>query len=148
MEANEIRFKKQLTDQHFSQLKIECLLMQILAQLTRHPNQVVDRHQFIEQVWQNNTNVGNPALTKAISKLRKLFKEEMQLEGIIETIPKKGYRLRAKVRPAALASAQIDGAQKGKMLSNQILVIAAFLALGLIFLMRIFSHSLWHQMGH
>lgn len=148
LDANEIRYKKQLTDSSFCHLKLEFLLVQILEQLSVRPSEVVCRQQFIQALWQNNANVGNPALTKAISKLRKLFKEELQLENVIETIPKKGYRLKAKVRPLIIASEQVELPQKGLKLSNKSIIVAIVLAYGLILVLRVFSHSFMHQMTH
>lgn len=147
LEANEIRYKRQLTDTCFQQVKLEFLLVRILEQLAMHPNEVVCRQQFIRHIWENNINVGNTALTKAISKLRKVLKEELQLEGFIETIPKKGYRLKAKVRSHEIASSQVEAAQKVKKSINIPLILVLVLVFGL-FLIRLFSHSFMHQMGH
>ena len=52
----------------------------------------------MEKVWPG-TVVGDEALTNAINKLRKAFGDDRQNPRVIETIPKAGYRLIAKVEP-------------------------------------------------
>ena len=72
--------------------------MQVLVYLAERAGEVVTRKQILEDVWQG-TFVGDEALTNAIRKLRLAFGEEGADPTLIQTIPKKGYRLNASVTP-------------------------------------------------
>ena len=73
-------------------ISIEPLIMEALNLLsTEHP-EVVSRSDFLRRVWKN-TFSGDESLSRAISVLRKQFKILGEQNRVIETIPKKGYRL-------------------------------------------------------
>jgi Tol biopolymer transport system component/DNA-binding winged helix-turn-helix (wHTH) protein len=69
--------------------------MQVLVVLIEAPG-VVSRQELFDTVWPG-TYVVDESLTRAISSLRKLFDDDPKDPKIIETIPKKGYRLLAPV---------------------------------------------------
>lgn len=78
--------------------------MQVLVVLMEHPG-VVSRRALFDEVWPD-TSVVDESLTQAISSLRKIFDDDAKHPTIIETIPKKGYRLLATVEtiPASESS--------------------------------------------
>lgn len=76
--------------------KIEPKIMNVLLCLAEHPNQVVTREFIFETVW-GETIVVDMALTRAISELRSIFKDKATSPTVIETIPKRGYRLIARI---------------------------------------------------
>ncbi len=82
-----------------NRISIENQLMKILVLLWQNEGEVVQRSTFVKHVWQGNELVGREALTKNISRLRKVLAAN-DLDSIleIETVPKKGYKLRI-VRP-------------------------------------------------
>jgi Tol biopolymer transport system component/DNA-binding winged helix-turn-helix (wHTH) protein len=83
--------------------------MQVLVVLMEHPG-VVSRQAIFDKVWPD-TSVVDESLTRAISSLRKLFDDDPKHPRIIETIPKKGYRLLATVTsiPASDSSPGLSG---------------------------------------
>lgn len=76
--------------------RIEPKSMEVLIYLFAHAGQVVSRAQIQDEVW-GDVIVGDDSLTNAIIKLRKAFGDDARNPQVIETIPKRGYRLIAKV---------------------------------------------------
>lgn len=82
-------------------VKLEPRIIKVLEILIRHSPSVVTREQLIEEVW-DNYGGAEDALNHAISQLRKVLHDTDKQNRIIETIPKKGYRLRqVETRPAS-----------------------------------------------
>jgi Tol biopolymer transport system component/DNA-binding winged helix-turn-helix (wHTH) protein len=78
--------------------------MRVLTVLVTTPG-VISRQQLFDAVWPD-TLVVDESLTRAISSLRKLFDDDPKEPRVIETIPKKGYRLLApvvRIEPTATA---------------------------------------------
>ncbi len=66
--------------------------MEVLMCLVRSGTQVVHRDEVIESVWKDIV-VNEEVLTLSISRLRRVFSDNPKSPQLIETIPKKGYRL-------------------------------------------------------
>jgi DNA-binding winged helix-turn-helix (wHTH) protein len=65
--------------------------MGVLVTLYSHANETISREKILNRVW--GPDQGNDlGLTQAISRLRKIFKNQTPLEVIV-TVPKVGYRL-------------------------------------------------------
>lgn len=89
--------------------------MEVLLYLVKRGTQVASRQALLEQVWAE-TAVNDEVLTLAISRLRAALSDNPRQPRLIETIPKKGYRLMLPVqtcpprpirsRPAFLKSAR------------------------------------------
>lgn len=80
------------------EVHIEPKVMLVLVHLAERPGQVVGRQELEELVW-TDTVVGYEAVTNAVIKLRKALGDDARHPEIIETIPKRGYRLLAEVTP-------------------------------------------------
>lgn len=103
---------------------IEPRIMDVLCLLAESPGDVVTRDHLISTIWQVQFG-GDESLTRAISIIRKTFKKAGDTGVVIETIPKRGYRLVRDVRsftgsqtPApALAStpAQVTSSEKSSV---------------------------------
>ena len=65
--------------------------MRVLVHLCENPG-VVSRQDLLEAVWPD-TVVVEEVLTRSVSELRKLFDDDPRAPRVIETIPKRGYRL-------------------------------------------------------
>jgi DNA-binding winged helix-turn-helix (wHTH) protein len=97
--------------------------MKVLALLMSRPGQVVGRAEVFESVWRNQV-VGDDALTRSISDIRAEINRLSERRGLIETLPKRGYRWTADVRrasasplrtaagPAAALAAEPPGARR------------------------------------
>lgn len=77
-------------------IKVEAKVMDVLVYLARHAGRVVSRQQLESEVWQGVV-VGYDSLGSVIIKLRKLFNDDPKNPTVIETVPKRGYRLIAAV---------------------------------------------------
>ncbi|MCU7555356.1 winged helix-turn-helix domain-containing protein [Alteromonas sp. ASW11-19] len=74
---------------------IEPRAMQVLQVLAAQANKTVNRQALLEQVWGDRVVV-DEALTRTISQLRNAFNDSKS-RAVIQTVPKKGYRLNAAV---------------------------------------------------
>jgi len=93
--ANELRRGDEATH-------IEPKAMEVLLALAERPGEVVSREKLLEAVWPGVV-VGDEALTQCIIKLRKALGDHPRTPTYVETIPKRGYRLIAKVLPPDIA---------------------------------------------
>ncbi len=89
---------------------IEPKIMDVLLALCDNPGEVVTRDALIEKIWRVEYG-GDESLTRAISILRKAFHDGRGARRLIETIPKRGYRLTAPVAPAQGADMKSDDRQ-------------------------------------
>jgi DNA-binding winged helix-turn-helix (wHTH) protein/TolB-like protein/Flp pilus assembly protein TadD len=79
--------------------------MDALLYLAEHAGTVVSRRDFSETVWRDAV-VTDDALTWCISELRRKLGDSAASPRYIETVPKRGYRLVAPIRPVdAIADA-------------------------------------------
>lgn len=86
--------------------QLEPRLMQLLCQLAKANGRVVTRDELMDTLWPRVV-VNENSLTRAVSELRKAFvlpedcgaKAAVVCPRLIETVPKRGYRLNAALRP-------------------------------------------------
>lgn len=88
-------------------IKLEPRVAHLLSCLTANAGKPVSRETLMEKVWPDMI-VGDEALTNAIKKLRKAFKDDRQNPRVIETIPKAGYRLIANVSQISSSTPHIE----------------------------------------
>lgn len=79
--------------------------MEVLLALARRPRTVHSRKELLADVWKGAW-VGEEVLTQAISQLRRAFDDDPRSPRIIETVPRRGYRL--------LVVPQVGGSGGGK----------------------------------
>lgn len=73
--------------------------MDLLFVLAAHAGQVVTREQLMTRLWPGLV-VGEDSLARTVSKLRQSLGDDAKAPRYIETIAKRGYRLRAQVEAA------------------------------------------------
>lgn len=78
------------------QVAMEPKAIDVLSCLVKHAGEVLTKKEIIKIVWPN-TFVSNGVLTYSISELRKAFGDDAKNPQIIQTIPRRGYRLIAAV---------------------------------------------------
>jgi TolB-like protein/DNA-binding winged helix-turn-helix (wHTH) protein len=71
---------------------LEPKVMEVLVCLAGHAGKPVSKDQLLETVWPG-TFVTDDVLVRAISELRRVFEDDARESRIIQTIPKRGYRL-------------------------------------------------------
>jgi DNA-binding winged helix-turn-helix (wHTH) protein/TolB-like protein/Tfp pilus assembly protein PilF len=84
-------------------VRLEPRVMAVLLDLARHAGEVRAKNDIIEAVW-SDTFVGEAALSRCVSELRRILGDDARNPEYIETLPKRGYRLLAPVQPAAAAA--------------------------------------------
>lgn len=82
---------------------VEPKVMEVLLCLAAHPGGVVSRDTLLEVVWPDAVIVDD-TLTRCISQLRKVFEDAPRQPRFIETIRKRGYRLKVPPRLEAAPS--------------------------------------------
>ena len=78
--------------------RLEPRVMDVLVCLAERAGEVVSRETLNEEVW-GNLVVTDQAVTNCISELRQHLGDDRAAHRVIETIPKRGYRLVATVHP-------------------------------------------------
>jgi TolB-like protein/DNA-binding winged helix-turn-helix (wHTH) protein len=73
-------------------------VMGVLVCLAQHPGQSVSKEDLLQTVWPD-TFVSDDVLKGSISELRRVLEDDVREPTIIQTIPKRGYRLVARVQP-------------------------------------------------
>jgi TolB-like protein/Flp pilus assembly protein TadD len=71
-------------------------VMELLVFLAESPGQVVQRDEILDHVW-GHRHGSDKSLTRCISELRQALGDRDEEKRLIETIPKRGYRLGATV---------------------------------------------------
>ncbi len=82
--------------QNGSTIHVEPKVMQVLVCLAQSAGELVSREELLETVWPG-TFVTDDVLKRCVSELRRVFKDDSREPHIIETIPKRGYRLLAPI---------------------------------------------------
>src|SRR5215469_11135171 len=72
--------------------RLEPKVVDVLVCLAEHSGETVSKEQLIRAVW-GETFVSDDVLTRCISELRKALEDDPKEPHVIETIPKRGYRL-------------------------------------------------------
>jgi Tol biopolymer transport system component/DNA-binding winged helix-turn-helix (wHTH) protein len=84
---------------------IEPKVMEVLMYLARHSGEVLPKNRIIQAVWVD-TFVTDDVLIRAITALRKAFGDDPSKPKIIQTVPRKGYRLMVSVNQVDISTEQ------------------------------------------
>lgn len=93
--------------QNDSAIRIEPKAMEVLVCLADAAGDVVSKDKLIAHVWSDTPFVGDDVLTRNISELRRALSDDAKAPRVIETIPKKGYRLLVKVEPVRVKPVRV-----------------------------------------
>src|SRR5687768_2892782 len=85
-------------------VRLEPKAMALLCYLADRAGEVVTRDALLSAIWPGVV-VGDDSLTQAVIKLRKALGDDADGPSYIQTIPKRGYRLVAKVAAVENAAA-------------------------------------------
>jgi TolB-like protein/DNA-binding winged helix-turn-helix (wHTH) protein len=77
-------------------VRLEPKVMEVLVCLAGHAGEALPKETLLQTVWAD-TFVSEDVLKRCISQLRRVFGDDAREPRIIETIPKRGYRLVARV---------------------------------------------------
>ena len=81
-------------------VQLEPKVMEVLVCLARHAGEPASKEELLHAVWPN-TFVTDDVLVRSISELRRVFGDDARESRIIQTIPKRGYRLLVPVEPVS-----------------------------------------------
>jgi TolB-like protein/Flp pilus assembly protein TadD len=73
-------------------VQVEPKVMEVLVCLASRPSESISKEAIIKAVWPD-TFVSDDALIRCISELRRVFEDDARAPAVIQTIPKRGYRL-------------------------------------------------------
>lgn len=76
---------------------LACRFLEVLAQ---SPGEIVRRETLVDRLWDGNALVGEPALNRVVSELRKAAGDDPKSPELVQTIPRRGYRLVAASDPS------------------------------------------------
>ena len=82
---------------------LEPKVMEVLVCLADHAGEAVSKEELVQTVWPD-TFVSDDALKRCIFELRRVFDDDAREPSIIETIPKRGYRLIAAINRNIVAA--------------------------------------------
>lgn len=79
-------------------IHVEPKVMQVLVELARQPGELLSKTQILEKVWPG-LFVCDDVVANAVSLLRRALGDEAKCPSLIQTIPKRGYRVVCAVEP-------------------------------------------------
>jgi DNA-binding winged helix-turn-helix (wHTH) protein len=77
-------------------LRLRPQVMNMLVCLARGRGRTISREQILDEVWPDQS-VADTSIARCVAELRKALGDRVQAPAVIETIPKRGYRLIAPV---------------------------------------------------
>lgn len=81
-------------------------VMDLLVYLARHPGDVISKDTLLTDVWGTEA-ISESALTRTVTELRQALGDDVDDPRLLETIPKRGYRLIAPVSAVAAPGAEV-----------------------------------------
>lgn len=79
-------------------VQVRAKVMDLLSCLAAHPGEVVSKDRLLDEVWGSQA-VSESALTRTVTELRQALGDNADAPQLLETIPKRGYRLIGSVGP-------------------------------------------------
>ena len=93
--------------------------IELLCALTENAGEVVTREELLERVWAGSFGA-ETNLSQHIYLLRKTFKDLGESEDLIQTVPRRGYRFAADVKPGGKADLIIQRHARIRMVIEQV----------------------------
>jgi transcriptional activator of cad operon len=90
-------------------IRLEMRTMRLLLCLAEHPGEVVSIEDLLNQIW-SGVNVSPDSVYQAVASLRRQLGDDSKQPKYIETIPRLGYRMVAKVSSSAHSTANLPSA--------------------------------------
>ncbi len=82
-----------LTDPSGREAQLSPLASQLLQELAKRPGQTFERSELVQALWRGDWLVGDPALNRVVSEIRKIAGDNKKAPSLIQTVPRRGYRL-------------------------------------------------------
>lgn len=101
-------------------------VMDLLVYMAGSPSTVISKETLLNDVWCKEA-ISESALTRTITELRSAIGDDADQPRFLETIPKRGYRLIAPVRPVP---SQMESPAKRRLVPTLMILIVALLISG------------------
>lgn len=85
-------------------VQLSPLASRLLQLLALKPGEVVERGEIIAALWKGDYLIGDPALSRLVSELRAATGDDPKQPGLIQTVPRRGYRLVTQIAAAEAAA--------------------------------------------
>ena len=82
--------------------------MDLLVYLARNAGRTVPHGELLANIWPNQPFIAGSVLPRCVAELRQTLGDHAADSVVIQTIPKRGYRLIAEVKPATNGAAVAD----------------------------------------
>ena len=79
-------------------VQVRAKVMDLLTYLAAHPGEVLSKERLLDDLWGSRI-VSESALTRTVTELRQALGDDAEAPHLLETIPKRGYRLIGSVLP-------------------------------------------------
>ena len=73
-------------------VQVRAKVMDLLAYLAERPGEVIPKGKLLDDVWGSQA-ISESALTRTVTELRQALGDDAEQPRLLETIPKRGYRL-------------------------------------------------------
>ncbi|WP_295797299.1 tetratricopeptide repeat protein [uncultured Microbulbifer sp.] len=91
-------------------VSLQDLPLRLLTLLVSHPGEILTREVLFQHFWPDDaTGILDDNLNTLVRKLRQALNDSARSSRFIETVPKKGYRFIAPVRPVAMNGDGVSG---------------------------------------
>jgi TolB-like protein len=94
--------------------RVEPKAMAVLMELANNAGKTVARRALIDAVWPRGF-VSDDVLTRCVTQLRKALGEDARQSRVLETVPRKGYRLLPRVEPLERTGQRSEIEDRGQL---------------------------------
>jgi len=115
-------------------VRVEARTMRLLLCLAHHAGEVVSIDDLIANVW-SGVNVSQDSVYQAVTSLRRVLRDDPKQPAYIETVPRLGYRMVAKVTPWTNDASRTRTRTKIRLVAAAVALCLALIA-GFGFLVR------------
>lgn len=105
-------------------VQVRAKVMDLLAYLAEHSGEVIPKGRLLDDVWGSQA-ISESALTRTVTELRQALGDDAEQPHLLETIPKRGYRLIGSVAPAPEAVNPPASGQAHRVSTRSKVVLAA-----------------------
>jgi DNA-binding winged helix-turn-helix (wHTH) protein len=75
------------------EIQLSPLGARLLEVLAQRPGETVEREAIVGELWRGDWLVGDPALNRLVSELRRTVGDDPRNPTLIQTVPRRGYRM-------------------------------------------------------
>jgi TolB-like protein/DNA-binding winged helix-turn-helix (wHTH) protein/Flp pilus assembly protein TadD len=123
-------------------VQVRAKVMDLLTYLAEHPGEVIPKGRLLDDVWGSQA-ISESALTRTVTELRQALGDDAEQPRLLETIPKRGYRLIGPVAPAPEAVNPAASGQAHRVSTQSKAVLAA----GVVAVALLLGFATWTWRG-